>query len=481
MHRARVMLLPAVLLASLSIALSAQSLARDAYSVSLLGKKWALLIDLPGFAVERYGGDSMILYNPQKDARVVMGVEQRSRGVTSAQCRDLFLSEIRMNAKYPLRAINLFERAPFAFAAFVTTDPAAPPRALRYLNASLARDGVCSDLQVRRPAQDAPDAASLLPFLATARLEENPPSGSFDLLRQGEVEFYKAEPSFNKEDYKRAIQMYEKALEMESATPRMDKASWRLLTNHLGIAYERTGDAQTALEIFQGAVRKDPGDPIFLYNLARTYARAKDLADALDNLQKAFAVKDRLPAGERMPDPRTDPDFSAFATEAAFQQQLQALAGYLDHYEFPVPGGGLKLTIELPRFSPSGDSENGTSVFSREEKDQPLRAAITLTAGESATPEACLQSLQDFQQQVSGVFVRPYQAGSIAMMEYSGEPDSSGGQYRRVLLICQPAHTAYLFLEFSREGNFSQADRDLITQILNSIRVVEATPVPKSK
>ena len=75
--------------------------------------------------------------------------------------------------------------------------------------------------------------------------------------------------AYLKQDYKKAIQFYSKALELEKKEPTLEKNIWRVLVDNLGMRYGISGDNKKAKEIFEYGISKDDQYPMFYYNVAR--------------------------------------------------------------------------------------------------------------------------------------------------------------------------------------------------------------------
>jgi tetratricopeptide (TPR) repeat protein len=130
--------------------------------------------------------------------------------------------------------------------------------------------------------------------------------------------------------YKEAIASYQKGLELEKKERqerRLDKTSWRVLVDNLGMAYGVTGDLKHAKETFEYGLSEDPRYPMFYYNMACTYAETNDLASTLTYLKKAFEYKANAIPGEGMPDPRKDDSFQRFMKNPEFRKLVDSLAG----------------------------------------------------------------------------------------------------------------------------------------------------------
>jgi len=127
-------------------------------------------------------------------------------------------------------------------------------------------------------------------------------------------------------DFKGAIGPYSQALELEKASPKLEKTLWYLLIDNLGMSYGITGDLQKAKETFDYGVAMDPTYPIFYCNLECTFAEMGDAAEAGNYLKKAFEYKANVLPGENMPDPRKDDSFKKLVKNKEFRELAEKLA-----------------------------------------------------------------------------------------------------------------------------------------------------------
>ena len=74
-------------------------------------------------------------------------------------------------------------------------------------------------------------------------------------------------------NWPRAIQQYEKALDLERDRKALPQAQWRVLVDNLGMAYGRSGDLPKATQMFEFGITQDPEYPMFHYNLASRRGR----------------------------------------------------------------------------------------------------------------------------------------------------------------------------------------------------------------
>jgi len=181
-----------------------------------------------------------------------------------------------------------------------------------------------------------------------------------------------------RQDFKKAIGPYSKALELEKKAPTLDKALWRVLVDNLGMAYGVSGQLAKAKETFEYGLSKD-SYPMFYYNLACTYAEMNDVDKAIANLELAFRHKDNMLAGEEIPDPAGDSSFQRFLGNERFREALRKLgqtnaATEPDRltitegpevYEVTVPVSRLVMTIPKEGFRQTDEPRSDATASRR--------------------------------------------------------------------------------------------------------------------
>jgi tetratricopeptide (TPR) repeat protein len=131
--------------------------------------------------------------------------------------------------------------------------------------------------------------------------------------------------AFVNQDYKKAIQHYSRALDLEKKGPSLDRNLWRVLVDNLGMSYGISGDNKKAKEVFEYGLSKDETYPMFYYNLACAHAEMNDLANAIKNLRLAFSYKANMIPGEQIPDPAGDSSFARFLSDPQFRKLLEEI------------------------------------------------------------------------------------------------------------------------------------------------------------
>lgn len=127
-------------------------------------------------------------------------------------------------------------------------------------------------------------------------------------------------------DFAGAAKAYQQALDAEKKQPTLDRPTTITLIDNLGTAYGVTGNWDKAREAFDYGVSKYPTHPIFYYDIACIYGRKKDVENAITYLQKAFANKANLAAGQTIPDPLADNSFDAFKDNDRFVKAVKSLS-----------------------------------------------------------------------------------------------------------------------------------------------------------
>ncbi len=145
-----------------------------------------------------------------------------------------------------------------------------------------------------------------------------PSAAVMELLRQGSYYYLK-------DNFATAVIPYSKALEMEKANPTLDRRSWRILVDNLGMAYGISGDLKKAKETFEYGLSRDGEYPMFYYNLACAYAEMNDMENAISFLRKAYRYKNNMMAGETFPDPAVDDSFKRFMQNGRFLASLKEM------------------------------------------------------------------------------------------------------------------------------------------------------------
>lgn len=123
-------------------------------------------------------------------------------------------------------------------------------------------------------------------------------------------------------EYDKAEESFDKALDLNSRSPQLDRRMAREATDAMGLAAAFQKDFARSRRIYAGAIEKDPAYPAYPYNLACVSALSGDRKAALEALGQAL-MKDRGPGITSMlPDPSTDEDLAGLRGDPVFQALL---------------------------------------------------------------------------------------------------------------------------------------------------------------
>lgn len=178
-----------------------------------------------------------------------------------------------------------------------------PPRVLA---AYMANDGVWVEFYIAKKEIKADEEKFFYSILDSAKVTDmSSPSTSFDF-------YWKGKSFYIGEDFKKAIEYYGRAFELEQKERRLDTDSWRTLVKELTDAYGATSDLGRARATLDLAVLQDPTYPWFYYYLARIYAFHEDMDSAIASLEKAFANRENAGKPDPLPSPLSDSTFKKF-------------------------------------------------------------------------------------------------------------------------------------------------------------------------
>jgi len=141
---------------------------------------------------------------------------------------------------------------------------------------------------------------------------------SYNYAREGSAFFLKG-------NYQKAIEPYQKAIDLEKEQPKLDKNLWRAVIDNLAMSYGITGNLPKAKETLEYGMSKDPDYPMFYYIMANVYGEANDEDNAIVYLKRAYERKGNMIPGETFPDPMKDDSFQRFVKNEKFVKAVKEL------------------------------------------------------------------------------------------------------------------------------------------------------------
>ena len=292
-------------------------------TLALIDKPWAVRLDVTGFRVHVDGvkPDGRRYLFATDDARSIqLSVTlQAVPGPATEQGCLLHLEHVARATipatdQGPLRD----NRRNLTLLEYVLPATGKAPAEQFHLLACTGKDDVYADIHLSQPLGKGSDPASLRTLLDSLTIVAASAPSSLDHFRAGSAPYLLGK-------FALAIPHYEQALVLEQANPTLEQTLWQLLIHNLGTAYGRTGRFGRAKATFDYGLSKDPANPMWHYELARTYAGMNDRDRMLQALDSAFFHHRNRQGDKQMPDPRQDGSFGRFMLDPAFRRLAESL------------------------------------------------------------------------------------------------------------------------------------------------------------
>jgi tetratricopeptide (TPR) repeat protein len=295
----------------------------DSVEISLPGKGWSVVADLKGFTIDINGvqpdGHYYLMAHEDDPAFAFsISLTRVSGRADVADCRDT-LAQRANNMKSIIQDTHLSESGPQPRLDFIIPELKGFKIHQKNVFACMAREDVYVDVHISKTLYIPQDEPRLESLLQSVRF--NDPSR----LQTRDSDFVDGTKYYMQHDFPKAIEYYEKVLQREKSTPKLNQTTFRVLVDNLGMAYGISGDFKRAKETFDYGVSKDPTYPLFHYNLACTFGEMGDLKMTRDSLTRAFQFRENVIVGEKMPDPRQDSSFQRFMNDEDFRKFLDSL------------------------------------------------------------------------------------------------------------------------------------------------------------
>jgi hypothetical protein len=307
--------------------------AQTAERLSLPGRDWALDLSLPGFVkvvdtLQPDGVQRLLMAAPAGRKKMLMLLvrmmpAQRDGG--GREFRDYVLASAKKGGAIDGSRWKTFEygelpllKYRFNLSSLLGVPPgmsgAMPLSPAHRVTAFLARDGVWVEITLLGESVGEKEEQAFYAVLDTVKLvDTSAPVTSFDFFQKGR-------PFYAAGQFQKAGEYYRRALELERQGRRLDAAQWRELIEESARVYGAAGDLDAAQGVVEYGLSQEPDDALFHFVMAIIRASRDDLDGTIASLQQAFRNKAGLPAGQRLPDPRTHPSFQRFSQNEKFRQ-----------------------------------------------------------------------------------------------------------------------------------------------------------------
>ncbi len=308
--------------AVLSITLASAHEARHIATVALVDKPWAVALDITGYnihidGVTPDGRRYLLATNAATSMTLSITLETTGRQATGEGC----LAHLEQIAQASLenngQNVRRYEVRHMPVIEYIDPAVRAGEGNQFHLFACVGTENVYTDVHISKKGFTSGDTSLVRDVLASLDIVVAAPASSLDHFRAGSAPYLQ-------ERYAQAIPHYEQALALEQSHPTLEKSLRHLLIHNLGMAYRMTGDLPQARTVFEYGISQDPANPLYHYNLARTYAGMNDRDHAMQSLHAAFDTHQRN-GNEKLPDPRQDISFRRFMLDPSFRTLAEML------------------------------------------------------------------------------------------------------------------------------------------------------------
>jgi tetratricopeptide (TPR) repeat protein len=261
-------------------------------------------------------------------------IEPVKKCKTSKECRDLVWKAGNPNWQKP-QNVKLSEIGEISILELLVPELQGRPIRQQNMYAQFVVEGYWVDLHLSKMLYQDQDRGLFERMVKSVRFEpkkadvagdRQSQSGPDERIAKETMQIVaQASATYLKRDYKKAIQLYSKALDLEGKQATLDKNIWRVVVDNLAMSYGISGDNKKAKEVIEYGLSKDGAYPMFYYILACAHAEMNDLDNAIKNLRLAYNYKANMIPGERMPDPASDDSFARFLSDPQFRKMLEEI------------------------------------------------------------------------------------------------------------------------------------------------------------
>jgi len=319
----KLLLITILILANSFVAHAQQEGAPFISRFALPGRTWAVQMQTDGFVqqgrriIDDGEGRYVIGQNETTNMVISIFLEKAPKQGDSLAAREYYWSRER-RSPFHMESVKMSEMGPLAIVEYMVREAEGLTVNQKNYHVYLAREDVWVDIHLSKINYTHADDDLFASVLRSIKIDEHYTTPRMLYIEYGS-HFYQ------QENYRKAIEHYRAALEMERRQPILDETMFRVLVDNLGMAYGISGDLANAKATFEYGLTRDATYPLFYYNLAATYAEMNDLDNAIAYLKKAFQYRNNIIRGEHMPDPRTDSSFKRFLQNERFRQTLREI------------------------------------------------------------------------------------------------------------------------------------------------------------
>lgn len=190
------------------------------------------------------------------------------------------------------------------------------------IHAYLGTRNLCAEVHLFKVEFKSEDEKLFEDVLSTARLlPDQPVPPEPNTMRY----VFDADRAYMRRDFKKAAQLYQKALDLEGQNRTLTRTTFRVVVLGLGAAHFFGGDMNAVKGAADQGIAEDPEYPLFYYLKARAWAKTGKLNESLEQLRLAYKHKDNMTSGVSFPNPLLDDVFRRFENVPEFVQAVHEL------------------------------------------------------------------------------------------------------------------------------------------------------------
>ena len=255
----------------------------------------------------------------RQDHLVITAFLQKVDFVASAErCRAEWWPGTEKAVSFKRDDLRQFEKNEIAVVEYVIPEVQSKPIRQKNVHAYLGARDLCAEIHMSKVLWEPAEQHLFDDVLATVRLlpDESAPADQGDAMASR----YLTEGSkfYAQQDYARAAEQYQKALDLEKKNRTLSGSFFRVLVDNLGMSYGISGNLGEAKAVFEYGISQDPEYPMFYYLLACDYGEMGKMDESIEQLRLAFKYKANVIPGESLPDPLTDDSFQKFVKQKKF-------------------------------------------------------------------------------------------------------------------------------------------------------------------
>lgn len=301
--------------------------------IALPSLPWRLVFDAPGFTqrvneIQQGGRRYFLADNDTNHFTVSVFLEPTATPPPLGECeRSLKATAARnvLTPTTPLQDAHYRKNGDMQILEYTLSSEDVPLKQ-RNILACIPRKDAYIDIHISKVLFTDADQPEVDKLLQSFRIVPRDSSAAAGSVTDGSVDsgasrqlFLEGSRAFKDGKYQESIAPYQKALDLENASPKLEKTLWLALVDNLTMAYGIAGNLAASKATAQYGISKDPAYPLFYYNLACAAAEEGNVADAQKFLKLAYDRRNNVIFGEKFPDARTDDSFATFMKNSDFR------------------------------------------------------------------------------------------------------------------------------------------------------------------